>query len=603
MRIFLQIIVISVLAVSMFNLTTGCSSGGRELDGYLERAEELMEPSPDSAYSILTDSITPAMLSGASERQSALYALLLTQGQHKLRCVDPDETQITLAVNYFDRKNDNQNLMKALYYQARLKRLAGDNTTAMSQLMRARSIAKEQNDDYWQARADDVISIILADSYYYDESIIYSKEAADLYNRSGHKNFYLYALGDQARYYLGQRDFDGCTAIIDSLRPELDKYLPLKLQVVELTHLMYELKEDYVLAEQYGDTLLKYSDQLDYPASNLADVAYVKVKRQKFDEAKKLLAVSAEKIKTIKDSIYYYDAMVELYKQEEDLENAFEYLQQKLDVNNRVFSNVVRASAVFAQRNFYSEEALRAEKNAERNRLMFMFSSVVAILLIVIGSLLYRNHISRKNADISKKMSEILLLSRQLRNKNSENESLSQKLMKHGEDIENLSSLLSERDTQIEMLSADLSQKQNKMESLNARVESLLQGRFTQLNTLINEYADQDENDTNYLAFYKNMKHEIEKFRNPKGLREIENIVDESLDGVITKIREQIPEMRDRDVTLIALSLAGLNARAIGLFLGIHPNYTYRRKKQLIKIVNDSLGLESSWIVELLSKY
>ena len=61
--------------------------------------------------------------------------------------------------------------------------------------------------------------------------------------------------------------------------------------------------------------------------------------------------------------------------------------------------------------------------------------------------------------------------------------------------------------------------------------------------------------------------------------------------------------MREKDITLISLTLAGLNARAIGLFLGIHPNYTYRRKKQLIKIIADSSAPNAPEIVEILSRY
>lgn len=602
MRSFLQIVIVSAALAALFNLTAGCVGSDRSVGRYLDRAEELMEPSPDSAYSILTDSITPAMLSGASDRQRALHALLLTQSEYKLRVAEPSITDLTSSINYFDRKDDQSHLMKALYYQARLKRLGGDNATAMTQLMRARSIAKGLKDDYWQARADDVISLILEDSYYYDESISYSKEAAELYNCGGHEDFHYYSLGDQARCYLGLRDFDKCKAVIDSLIPILNNYPSLKLHINGITHLMYEFKENYSIAEQYGDTLLKYIDINKHPCSTLSDIAYVKIKLGKLADAKVLLDLAAQDINSTKDSIFYYDAAVEFYREKNDLNNAFELLQQKLEVNNNVFRKIMRESAVFAQRNFYSEEALRAEKIAERNKLMFIFSAVIAILLILLGSFVYKNRLNKKNADISKKITEILLLSRQLRNRDDENKTLTQKLVKHGKDLENLSALLSERETQIELLSADLSQKQSKTEYLNAKIESLLQGRFTQLNSLINEYAEQDENDTNYLAFYKNMKHEIEKFRNPKGLKEIEKIVDDSLNGVITKIREHIPNMKEKEIIFIVLSLAGLNARAIGLFLGLHPNYTYRRKKQLIKIIQASSVPDKDRIVDLLSK-
>lgn len=598
MRMSLQIVIATALVVTFFNLVTGCDSGSRRLGDYLDRAELLIEPSPDSAYAILTDSITSDMLTHASDRQSALYALLLTQGEHKLSVSELSVTDIASSVKYFDHNDDQYHLMKALYYQARLKSLGGDNTSAMSQLMRARSIAKELKDDYWQARADDVISSILKS----EESLQYSIEAAELYKRSGHEDFYLYTMSDLMTRYCSLKRYAECKVLIDSLELKADKYLSLKLHIASIAHFMYELTGAYSIAERYGDTLLKYRDRLEHPATELADIAYVKIKLGKFNEAGHLLATSAEYLSTLSDSVFFYEAKVELFKRQGNIDSAFTALETLAALNKKMSNLSLKQSAISGQRNYYSDEALKAEKNAEKNRLLFLFSSIITILLIVIGTLLYRVNLNKKNAAISKNMTEIILLSKKLDKIDSEKQILYRQLERHGKDLVNLSSLLSERTNTIEQLSADLSQKQTQNEQLNLKVGSLLQSRFSQLNTLINEYSEQEDNDTNYLAFYKNMQREIEKFRNPKGLKEIEKIVDDNLDGIITKIRMHIPTMREKDITFIALMLAGLNARAIGLFLGMHPVSTYKRKKQLIKIIEESNAINDENMIQLLVK-
>ena len=469
--------------------------------------------------------------------------------------------------------------------------------------MRVRSIAMDLDNIFWQARAADVISQILSASYYHEEAVNFTEEAADLYKSCGRENFYLYAMGNLALLYSRLRQSDKCLSIIDSLKNHTEKYLPLKLEFMGLAHLMYEMRGEYDKAEQYGDSMLQYVDEIEYLATDLADIAYVKIELGKLEEAKSLLNISAKNLNSSTDSIFFFDSMIQLYTKEGNLTKVIECLKQLSDINNARFKKAVRQSAMVGQRNFFLEESIRTKKTAQRNRQLFIFSSIITFLLLIIGSLIYRNRLNKKNADISKRMTEIILLSKKLEQTDTENYSLNQKLAKHGKDIENLSTLLSERNNEIQILSANLTRNIGQTEQLSLMVQTLLQGRFAHLNTIITEYAVQDENETNYLAFYKNIKHEIDKFKRPENIQEIERMVDDCLDGIISKIRTQIPTMREKDITLISLTLAGLNARAIGLFLGIHPNYTYRRKKQLIKIIADSSAPNAPEIVETLSRY
>ena len=608
MRIFLQIIVISALAVSMFNLTTGCSSGDRELDGYLERAEELMEPSPDSAYSILTDSITSAMLSGASERQSALYALLLTQSRFKTYVPVDNDSLITSAVKYFEKKDDRPRLMKSLYYQARILRDNGEYSDAMSAAMHAHAIAQLIKDDFWQARCADIIAQMFGTYYHYDEGVKYGDEAINLYSRTGADAFYIYALTDQALRYNNLGRFNECGSLLDTIKERIqipdvmDEELK-KIVIVDVARtaqLMYSALGNYEKAEDMGDTILKYEDYLTNSATACALMAKIKIKLGKTDDAQKLLEHTLPKLGGMRDSLFYYDALKEYYSYINNPTQLLETTQKLLQLYDQAFTMVTNQNVMYAQRDYYSEEVERIETIAERNRQLLFICIVLGITLIIIGILIYQNRINRKDADISKKMTEIMLLSRTLQQTHSEKDILHKELAKHDADIEELSSILSKQNSEIEELSADLLVNQGRNAKLNSMVRSLLQGRFVQLNSIITEYANQEENEANYIAFYKNIKHEIEKFKQPKNLHEIERMVDESLDGVITKIREQIPSMREKDITFIALMLAGLNARAIGLFLGMHPNSTYKRKRQLLRIIAESTAVDKDWILALI---
>ena len=606
MHISFKFATIITIIIFIFQLSTGCGGGDR-LDTYLDRAERIMDEAPDSAHAILADSITTQLLASASERQAALHALLLTQSEFKIYQPSDNDSLISTAVEYFENADDRPHLMKSLYYKARICNNNENYSDAMNSAMRARAMAKMIEDNFWQARCDDVIAKLFSSFYHSKESINYGKEAAELYKKSGNILFYIYTLSDQAIRYNHLKQYENCQAVIDTIlnlfqNPQVicDEFRQSILADISSTaQLMYSTLGEYEKAEQMGDSVLKYEDHLLNTAIEHAIIADVKIRLGRINEANEILKNTFPKLRTTRDSIFYYNALSHYYEKKGDTEATLKATKKSLELYSQIFDIVTTQSVMYAQRDYYSEEMIRIAQIATRNRLLLILALFSTIFLIITSILIYRNRLSKKNMDISKKMTEIILLSKTLQQTNSENETLNKKLSEFNQ----LSSIISTQNSKIEELSENLISNSNRNEKLSSMVQILLQGRFAQLNTIITEYAAQEENETNYLAFYKNIKHEIDKFKRPENIQEIERMVDDCLDGIISKIRTQIPSMREKDVTLLALTLAGLNARAIGLFLGIHPNYTYRRKKQLIKIIADSSAPNAPEIVEILSRY
>ena len=190
-----------------------------------------------------------------------------------------------------------------------------------------------------------------------------------------------------------------------------------------------------------------------------------------------------------------------------------------------------------------------------------------------------------------------MLLTRELDEAKADNTVLDKRMEEQSSDMSRLIGVLSEKETEISMLSAAMTYDRSERQRLSAMVSDLLRGRFSHLNTIINEYSGLQESEENYFVFYKNIEYELEKIRRPKNIAEIERMVDECKDGIIGKLRVQIPAMKDRDVTLVTLTLAGLNARAVGLFLGIQGNSTYKLKKQIINQISGSDAEDKDWFL------
>jgi tetratricopeptide (TPR) repeat protein len=116
----------------------------------LVRAEKEMETNADSALVILKGmkkNIGDSQISETlSEKQYALWCLLLTQAQHKNYIIQTSDSLIRVAVDYFEKRNDKSHLMKAYYYNAVIHHDMGDSPHAQEYYLKALDAGKSSVD-------------------------------------------------------------------------------------------------------------------------------------------------------------------------------------------------------------------------------------------------------------------------------------------------------------------------------------------------------------------------------------------------------------------------------------------------------------------------
>lgn len=593
--------ILAVVAVAVAGwLAVSCRHSDGRLERYLTEAERILDTAPDSTVcSILHDSIDTPLLNGASEMQQGRYWLLLARMCHELPVKGMKWFYISAALNYLEGQDVSDDYVRALLLQSEMERREGDPTHAILTAMRACRAAEELDDDYLRAKTAEEMAAVFRASCRADEALRYMREAVAVYKEKSIDDEYALALSRMAYDCVRLNCMDDAAAILKSLGEKENITPELKIGMALAALELYSATEDFGKAEACGDTLLKYSDKVtDIPAL-YATIAGVKLGVGKTDEAAEMVGRISRVMATDRDSLSFYLASAKLRKIAGDLTGAISDEENADRMYERIYNDVLRHSVVSMQKNFYEDEAAAALVRAENRERLLRDMCILVVVVITVGFLSYRYRMHRKDAEISKRMSEIMLLTRELEVKDYNSSVFGQEIALKNNDIRKLSRALSEREAEIRTLNENSVDKSEK-ERLSAMIEELLRGRFSHLNTIINEYVEQQ--DGNYLAFYKNIEYELGKIRRPKNMMEIERLVDECKDGIISKIRVQLPGMRETDVTFIALTLAGLNARAIGLFMGTHPNSTYKRKKQLIKKISESEARDKDWFVEELIK-
>ena len=99
--------------------------------GLYEHAEKIMSQHPDSVLTLLS---TIQDVNDLSEKDRAMYYLLLTEAQNKTYVKPTSDSLITIAVEFFDKTEDWGRKAKAWYYKGRVNQDLGDEESASPEL-------------------------------------------------------------------------------------------------------------------------------------------------------------------------------------------------------------------------------------------------------------------------------------------------------------------------------------------------------------------------------------------------------------------------------------------------------------------------------------
>lgn len=112
MKTWIPAIFINIVVVIIIFILTACDSN--YTSHQLKRAETIMNENPDSALMIL-ESLSKGNLI-KTKRDSALYALLVTEGRYKSGIDEKSDSLISVATKFYEPQYKNVNRVKAHYY-------------------------------------------------------------------------------------------------------------------------------------------------------------------------------------------------------------------------------------------------------------------------------------------------------------------------------------------------------------------------------------------------------------------------------------------------------------------------------------------------------
>ena len=150
---------------------------------------------------------------------------------------------------------------------------------------------------------------------------------------------------------------------------------------------------------------------------------------------------------------------------------------------------------------------------------------------------------------------------------------------------------------EIEQLSMMIAERADSNLDLKRKVDALYGSRLDTLNMLCNEYFDRNDSDRLRMKLYDEVEKHILSLRDAKSIASLEEIVDTYLDGILSRVREQIPSLSKNDLTFLTYLYAGFSPRAVCIFTDIKIKNFYNRRSRLKERILASGAADADFFV------
>lgn len=133
-------------------------------------------------------------------------------------------------------------------------------------------------------------------------------------------------------------------------------------------------------------------------------------------------------------------------------------------------------------------------------------------------------------------------------------------------------------------------------------VEQLFHDKWGTFNRLCNDYFDMVESGLKPDGIVRNIERELKEFNSTKNIEALERSVDDYLGGIMTMLRAEMPDFKDKDIKFIVFVIAGFSVRAICLIMGIKYKNYYLIKSRLTRKIVESAPPHKGLFLEKLGK-
>lgn len=499
----------------------------------LEDVESYIMERPDSALAVL-DSIDRSLLS--TDQSKAHHALLYAMALDKNFIDVSDDSIARVAVNYYSKNGSDRHYARSLYYLGIAYYYQGAYDKAILEFTKAEEIAKKCDSLYWgmtktfQANAHNI-------TYNEKQELNCLLMARDIYKDLNDEYRYRIIEKKLGQLYTSRFDYESAETIFENLLRYENINDALKYETIRCYAFMKISQSDSgaehcvemyqkVLDYQNGE-LMTYQDYWAYfYALNVLGVD---------------VNESIAELVQIDTSISVPYWQYRISKKKEDYRSALDFLETTGRISNNIITESLNQSLLSVQRDYYEAQSLISLLKARTNKNYMIIISLLAIIIIGTGAVIFTRHIKRKNEEKERYVQYANEIHRQL----------------------------------------DEAKKDN-YPSLKKKYLNLYKTRFETIGTLYEQYSlSYGRNNAEHLIYEKVVNMVNEFISELSDTSEFETMLNADLDNIIAHLREDIPEIKQVDVSMFCFMTLGFDVTTISHLMKVSMNSVYIRKSRL----------------------
>ena len=544
----------------LFTMVACRPSGDPGPADVLRDVESYMDARPDSALAVLRAIDTLTLKNDKSRmKYNLLMAIALDKNYIDDGCfVEPMQK----TVEWYERKGDQTSKMISNYYLADQFYDKKERIKAFLHFTRAYDLAEKEQNLFIEGMSARNLSELYYRTYDLQQALYYAKQSRAAFKKNNQEGHELYAALQEARELFNNGFFHKCITLCDSIINVTESRRMLKEEADALyfsadafLHLQPKDKEQAMKRLLRIDSL-----GVSYTAQATGMLAYLKDSFGEKEEAKSILAQAYQLSKNQDDSIrvlFWEESMLgETSYKERYLLN-----KQSLDYANQALKNSVKQSIEQARSEYYREnERAATEQLLSMKNWLLLAVSVFALILILI---LYLIRIKKIQTRL----------------------------------------IIQEQEFRLETEKAAKEELSNKLAVFSSAVSDTLDFGFEILNELSEKYYHPN------LAKESSFRETIEKYCSDMASREelgdeIEASINVVHDGLLTKLRTEIPSLSEEEIKLFAYCVFGFSYKTINAFYpkDTSINTSYSRVFRLKKTIRESDAEDTALFLSFLNR-
>lgn len=534
------------------------SCGNREAGRIMDSAEDVMWTMPDSALAALESIDTLTLKTKAQRaRHSLLYTMALDRNQ-----IDTSDIRVVRpAARYYERHGSREDKMKMYYYLGTVQQNAGDLESAISSYIRAKEFSSGSENMVFRGLISSAVADVYSRGNNYIESLKYANDALALFSEAEDSLMMWRTTGKIISLYVDMRDYeraDSLFAVFFSL-PCRDSSLYARQLMNEALSCLWRPIPEPDRSEELFLKADKFSG--DPTPTDYCAYAYSLELQGNSRAADGIISqlVSQGCPLDVLDVWMY-----RICRHRGEYKKALYYLEQSVTEREDEVFATVNQSVVLARSDYYENKSLLLDKDRRLQRQMKWLVYLAGLIVVasVLGVYLKRRmewlcqveEMSRINENVNRLLSEETVT----------NEDYRRRL----EAMEKKQTGLVDRETAIR--------------SLRSRYIKAYRSRLDKLVVLCAEYWESFGKSSDMERVYRTVGRVVSEFEEG-GLGKLEEMVDEGLDGIMSKLKSDIPGLTEKERRFIIFQILGFDAKTMSRVIGYSVDSVYTKRNRLKK--------------------